>query len=249
MSGVKATVVSREAWLEARKELLKEEKAHARAALALAAKRRALPWVKVEKAYDFVVSGSGKKTSLAGLFAENSDTLVVYHSMFADGSACHLCSFFIDALDSMLEHILPRAAVAVSAYEDVDQLVALAERKGWTTPLVGTKGTTFDADFGVHFADLSEDEKKTAYNYGSSWFSDHAPGLSVFQIDRSDGSVYHTYSTFAAGLVSFNGVFGLLDLTPEGRNEKGNGHMYWVKDREAYPAKNVPSKRKKTTEK
>lgn len=248
--GKKSTnVVSREEWLVARKELLQEEKALARAQLTVAEKRSNLPWVKVEKTYDVVVSGTGEKTTLKGLFKEGVDTLVVMHSMFAEGSSCPFCSFFVDALDGMLEHILPRASVVVGAFEETDALVALQHRKGWRVPLVSTLGTTFDADFGVHFSHLSEEEKKTAYNYGHSWYSDHAPGLSVFHLDREEDTVYHTYSTYSAGLVSFNGVFGLLDLMPEGRNEKGNGNMYWVKHKEEYPAvPEVPAKRKKKAE-
>lgn len=168
-----AKVVTPEEWLAARKELLQEEKALARAQLALAEKRRNLPWVKVEKGYDMVVSGTGEKTTLKGLFRDGVDTLVVMHSMFAEGATCHLCSFFVDALDGMLEHILPRTSAVIGAYEETEALVALQQRKGWRIPLVSTKGSSFDADFGVHFSHLSEEERKTAYNYGSSWFSDH----------------------------------------------------------------------------
>lgn len=46
-------IVSREQWLAARKALLSEEKAWTRERDRLAAKRRALPWVRVEKDYLF----------------------------------------------------------------------------------------------------------------------------------------------------------------------------------------------------
>ena len=59
-------VVSREEWLVARKKLLAKEKQLTRQRDAIAAERRQLPWVKVEKNYVFD-SLSGKKT-LADLF-------------------------------------------------------------------------------------------------------------------------------------------------------------------------------------
>ncbi|HZZ63682.1 MAG TPA: DUF899 family protein, partial [Roseiarcus sp.] len=46
-------VVSRAEWLEARKQLLAEEKEFTQQRDALSARRRALPWVAVEKAYRF----------------------------------------------------------------------------------------------------------------------------------------------------------------------------------------------------
>jgi len=62
-------VVSREAWLTARCELLEEEKALTRAREAVAEKRRALPWVRVETDYEF--EGEDATCTLADLFEEN----------------------------------------------------------------------------------------------------------------------------------------------------------------------------------
>jgi len=72
-------VVSREEWLVARKKLLAREKQLTGERDAVAAERRLLPWVKVEKNYVFD-SPSGKKT-LADLFNGKSQ-LIVYHLMF-----------------------------------------------------------------------------------------------------------------------------------------------------------------------
>ena len=47
------TVATREDWLAARKALLAEEKEFTRARDALSAKRRALPWVRIDKPYRF----------------------------------------------------------------------------------------------------------------------------------------------------------------------------------------------------
>jgi predicted dithiol-disulfide oxidoreductase (DUF899 family) len=59
-------IVSREEWLVARKKLLEREKQLTHERDAVAAERRRLPWVKVEKSYLFD-SPDGKKT-LADLF-------------------------------------------------------------------------------------------------------------------------------------------------------------------------------------
>jgi len=74
-----AKVVSREEWLAARKELLEKEKQLTRQSDALAAERRNLPWVKVEKEYVFDTQKGKKK--LADLF-EGRSQLIVYHFMF-----------------------------------------------------------------------------------------------------------------------------------------------------------------------
>jgi predicted dithiol-disulfide oxidoreductase (DUF899 family) len=50
-------IADRETWLEARRALLAEEKAYTRMRDALAEKRRALPWVKVEADYEFDTAG------------------------------------------------------------------------------------------------------------------------------------------------------------------------------------------------
>src|SRR5438874_9851548 len=96
-------VVSREEWLVARKKLLAKEKQLTRQRDAIAAERRQLPWVKIEKNYVFD-SPSGKKT-LADLFNGKSQ-LIVYHFMFGPESqeSCPSCSLHIDHTDSPLGH-------------------------------------------------------------------------------------------------------------------------------------------------
>src|SRR5215471_12961023 len=100
-------VVSREEWLVARKKLLAREKQLTRERDAVAAERRQLPWVKVEKNYVFD-SPSGKKT-LADLFNGKSQ-LIVYHLMFGPEwqEACPSCSFNMDHSDPALVHLAQR---------------------------------------------------------------------------------------------------------------------------------------------
>ena len=91
-------IVSRDEWLGARKKLLAREKSLTRERDALAAERRQLPWVQVEKNYAFDSPG-GKKT-LADLF-EGRSQLVVYHFMFGPewNEGCPSCSFNMDHTD------------------------------------------------------------------------------------------------------------------------------------------------------
>src|ERR671935_439042 len=73
-------IVSPEDWKAAREELLVEEKAVTRARDALAAKRRRMPWMAVEKDYRF--EGPNGPASLADLF-EGRRQLVVYRAFYA----------------------------------------------------------------------------------------------------------------------------------------------------------------------
>ncbi|MFI7066650.1 DUF899 family protein [Kribbella sp. NPDC050124] len=68
-------VVSAEEWNAAREELLRKEKEHTRAKDALAAERRRLPWIRVEKEYTF--EGPDGKVGLPDLFCSFA---VVSHS-------------------------------------------------------------------------------------------------------------------------------------------------------------------------
>src|SRR6201747_2326852 len=96
-------VVTEQQWLEARRALLAEEKALTRQRERLAEKRRALPWVKVEKNYVFQ-SENGPVT-LAELFDGRSQ-LIVYHFMFGPDwqEGCPGCSLLSDQVDGPRQH-------------------------------------------------------------------------------------------------------------------------------------------------
>ncbi len=72
-------IVSRDEWVAARTDFLAKEKAHMRAGDLLAAERRSLPWLKVEKSYVFDTA-QGRR-SLAELFGDCGQ-LIVHHLMF-----------------------------------------------------------------------------------------------------------------------------------------------------------------------
>ena len=72
-------IVSRDRWLDARKNLLAQEKELTRQYDRVNAERRRLPMVRIEKHYSF--EGAGGVLSLKDLF-EGRRQLVVYHFMF-----------------------------------------------------------------------------------------------------------------------------------------------------------------------
>src|SRR5258705_13652370 len=96
-------VVSEKEWPAARKDLLNAEKEFTRQRDALSAKRRELPWVKVEKNHLF--DGPNGKESLSDLFRDKTQ-LIVYHFMLAPGweQGCPGCSFLVDHFDGALAH-------------------------------------------------------------------------------------------------------------------------------------------------
>ena len=97
-------IASREEWLAARKTHLKNEKALTRMRDLVAAERRALPWVKVEKEYVFDTA-EGKKT-LAALFGRNSQ-LIIHHFMWRHDldMGCVSCSIEADHAEGALVHL------------------------------------------------------------------------------------------------------------------------------------------------
>jgi predicted dithiol-disulfide oxidoreductase (DUF899 family) len=92
-------IVSRQEWEAAREQLLVKEKAQMRAHDALAAERRRMPWMAVEKTYEF--DGPGGKASLVDLF-EGRRQLIIYRAFFEPGvfgwpeHACRGCSLGAD---------------------------------------------------------------------------------------------------------------------------------------------------------
>ena len=71
-------IVSPQEWAAAREQLLVKEKAVTRARDALAAERRRMPWMAVEKAYEF--DGPNGKASLLDLFDGRRQLIVSAHS-------------------------------------------------------------------------------------------------------------------------------------------------------------------------
>lgn len=228
-------VVSREQWLAARQAYLAKEKELTRARDRLSAERRALPWVKIDKAYVFDTP-AGKKT-LADLFDGHSQ-LIVYHFMLGPDwiEGCPSCSLLADHFDGMLPHLAQRdvAFTAVSR-APLPEIEAYKKRMGWRFPWVSSHGSDFNADYHVSFALDAEGNGRGVYNYVEQDItSDEMPGLSVFYRD-ADGSVFHTYSAYARGLDILIGAYNFLDLAPKGRDEDTlPWTMAWVRRHDEY---------------
>jgi predicted dithiol-disulfide oxidoreductase (DUF899 family) len=196
------SVVSREQWQAAHEQLLSKEKEATRARDALAAERRRLPMVGLDKEYVF--DGPDGETSLLDLF-DGRRQLIVYHFMFGPGApgwpsaGCDGCSMFVDQVGH-LAHLHARdTSFALVSRAPVAKIAPYKERMGWTIPWVSSGATDFNEDMGV----ANEDGE--------------AFGLSVFLRDGDE--VFRTYFTNGRGVEALGSVWTFLDLTPLGRQE------------------------------
>jgi predicted dithiol-disulfide oxidoreductase (DUF899 family) len=229
-------VVSRDAWTAARKELLQQEKQLTHARDALNERRRALPWVKVDRQYVFDTA-VGKK-SLAELF-ESSSQLIVYHFMWRRefGEGCVGCSFLADHLDGANQHLSHHdVTLVVSSRAPLHDLQAFQKRMGWQFPWVSSQGSDFNFDYHVSFTPDQIASGEVYYNYQTVPASiEELSGLSVFFKD-ADGQIFHTYSSYGRGNEEVLGAYMYLDITPKGRNENGPNYNLtdWVRHRDRY---------------
>ena len=230
----KHEVTTREAWLDARRALMAREKEFTRLRDELAAARRALPWVLVDKAYTF--QGPRGKATLGDLFGERSQ-LFVYHFMFGPdwNAGCKSCSFWADHFDPMRAHLAARdATLAVVSRADRSKLTAFAQRMGWSFDWYSSAGTDFNFDFRVSFTPEQIDSGETLYNHDTlKAGGEELPGLSVFT--RNDEGIFHTYSAYTRGLEDINTTYRVLDLLPKGRDEDDLKYgMEWVRLHDEY---------------
>ena len=229
-------VVSPEEWLTARKAFLEEEKEVTRRLDALSAKRRELPWVKVDKNYVF--EGPGGRETLAGLFGKNSQ-LIIYHFMFGPGwkEGCPGCSFLSDHIDGANLHLAHHdVSLVVVSRAHWQEFQAFKKRMGWHFKWMSSYGSDFNFDY--HVSATKEELKagKAFYNFEMGEANDELPGISVFYKD-DQGAIYHTYSAYARGGDILIGTHNYLDLTPKGRNESET--MNWGRHHEKYEGSNA----------
>jgi predicted dithiol-disulfide oxidoreductase (DUF899 family) len=239
---------TREQWLAARIDLLKEEKELTQRSDKLARQRQELPWVKVDKDYRFE-TGAGS-ASLKDLFRGRSQ-LIVYHFMFGPDykAGCVSCSSIADGFNGIIVH-LENHDVAFTAVSraPLAKLNAYKQRMGWTFPWASSSGSNFNADFNVSFTETDQRAGGIDYNYrrepvvawragqggGGAAVEDQfaamsgvdaptyhrdRPGLSTFVLE--DGAIYHTYSAYSRGVDGLWGMYQWLDRAPKGRNETG----------------------------
>lgn len=228
-------VVSRQEWLDARQTLLAQEKELTRERDRLAAERRALPWVRVEKAYRF--EGASGRLTLADLFVGRSQ-LIVYHFMLGPGWAegCKSCSYLADHFDGAIPHLAQRdvtlVAVSRAPWPEIE---AFKRRMGWRFPWVSSYGSDFNHDFHVSFTAEEMARGQVYYNYvQDSSPEEELPGASVFYRSEA-GEIFHTYSCYSRGLDLLIGTYNFLDLVPKGRDEDRLGFtMEWVRHHDRY---------------
>jgi predicted dithiol-disulfide oxidoreductase (DUF899 family) len=231
---------TREEWLAARLELLKEEKALTRRSDELAQRRQRLPWVRIDKEYRFETDEG--MASLADLFRGRSQ-LLIYHFMFGPeySGGCPACSAIADGFNGFAVHLEHHdvAMIAVSR-APIGSLQAYKRSMGWTFTWASSLKSDFNYDFNTSFTEEQQRSGNVDYNYrtldtisGSEGagafaamtgtdvptYTREAPGMSAFAL--SDGVVYHTYSAYARGLDALWGMYQWLDRAPKGRNETG----------------------------
>jgi predicted dithiol-disulfide oxidoreductase (DUF899 family) len=200
-------IVSPPEWEAARQLLLVKEKELTRARDALAADRRRMPWLAVEKPYEFV--GPEGQASLLDLFAGRRQ-LIVYRAFFEPGvhgwpeHACPGCSLVADQV-AHLAHLNARDTTLVFAspapQADIERLKV---RMGWEMPWF-TITDDFDTDFGVN-----------------GWHGTNA-------FIRDDQSVFRTYMINSRGDEAMGSTWSYLDMTALGRQEE------WEDSPDGYP--------------
>jgi predicted dithiol-disulfide oxidoreductase (DUF899 family) len=200
-------IVSPQEWEAARQQLLVKEKELTRARDALAAERRRMPWVAVEKRYEF--EGPKGKASLLDLF-DGRRQLILYRAFFEPGvhgwpdHACQGCSMVADQV-AHVAHLNARDTTLVFASRapqpDIERLKA---RMDWKIPWY-TITDSFDKDFGV----------------------DEWHGTNAFI--RDGDHLFRTYFINNRGDEQMGSTWNYLDMTALGRQEE------WEDSPQGYP--------------
>jgi predicted dithiol-disulfide oxidoreductase (DUF899 family) len=156
---------TRKEWLAARVELLKDEKELTRRSDELARRRQELPWVRIDKEYEFDTEKG--RASLADLFQRRSQ-LLVYHFMFGPDykAGCATCSTIADAFNGFGVHLANHdVTLAAVSRAPLAKLQAYKQRMGWSFPWASSAGTDFNFDFDVSFTEAEQRDGKIEYNY------------------------------------------------------------------------------------
>lgn len=232
-------IVSQDEWFAAHAQHLVKEKELTRLRDQLRAVRRELPWVKIEKNYNFDTSNG--KQALTDLFAGRSQ-LVVKHFMLGPGwkEGCVGCSFEVDHIERALVHLEHHDVTFVAiSRAPLPEIEAFKKRMSWRFMWVSSYGSDLNSDFHVSFTKDDLAKGPTYYNYRVREAQDEgeASGFTVFYKDEA-GSIYRTFSSYARGAEELLGTYMMLDLTPKGRNETGPNHNLtdWVRHHDKYDA-------------
>src|SRR3954462_13721591 len=165
-----------EEWQAARAELSRLEAEHAQRGAKVADQRRQMPWVPVDKDYEFDTE-DGKKT-LPELFDGRSQ-LLAYNIMFGPDytlGACPGCTSLGDGLDGTLVHVNHRDVTLICfSRAPIEELTAYKRRMGWQFPYVSTYNTDFAFDFGLAIAEEQAQqipEVKEMIDHPPDWLED-----------------------------------------------------------------------------
>jgi predicted dithiol-disulfide oxidoreductase (DUF899 family) len=237
------TIGTREDWQAARDELAKLEAEYAELGQKVTEQRRRLPWVPVEKEYEFDTE-DGKKT-LADLF-EGRSQLLAYNIMYGPDyelGACPGCTNLGDELDGTRVHLGHRDVTLICfSRAPIERLTAYKRRMGWQFPYVSTYDTDFAFDFNLALTEeqaLQIPELKEMIDNPPDWLQEWSQQVGAELEDglrenpswiafaRDDGSVYHTYTVsapdpFVAPYFNF-----LLERTPKAQPAEPRS---WRKD-------------------
>jgi predicted dithiol-disulfide oxidoreductase (DUF899 family) len=200
-------IVSPEEWEAARQRLLVKEKELTRARDALAAQRRRMPWLAVEKAYAF--DGPEGGASLLDLF-DGRLQLIVYRAFFEPGvigwpdHACPGCSLVADQVAHVAHLNARNTTLAFASRAPQQDIARVKARMGWTMPWY-TITDEFDVDLGV----------------------DNWHGTNAFI--RDGDALFRTYFVNNRGDEAMGSTWSYLDMTALGRQED------WEDSPESYP--------------
>ena len=201
-------VVSQQEWDAAHEQMLVKEKEFTRARDALAAERRRMPWVAVEKEYAF--DGPNGRANLLDMF-EGRRQLVVYRFFYDPDvhgwpeRGCGGCSFLADQVAHPAHLNARDTTLAFVSRAPQDKIQGLKERMGWELIPWYSLTDDFDSDHGV-----------------GEWH-----GTNAF---FSDGDkVFRTYSIHDRGDEAMGTTWAYLDMTALGRQEE------WEDSPEGYP--------------
>ena len=207
-------IVSPQEWKTAREQMLVKEKELTRARDALAAERRRMPWMAVEKDYRF--EGPNGAASLADLF-EGRRQLVIYRAFYAPEvttcgpgtsypeRACVGCSMIADQVAHPAHLHARDTTLAFASRAPQAEIQGLKERHGWELIPWYTITDDFDADFGV-----------------DEW---HGHNAFIRQGDR----IFRTYFIHSRGAEHMGTTWSYLDMTALGRQEE------WEDSPKGYP--------------
>jgi predicted dithiol-disulfide oxidoreductase (DUF899 family) len=258
-NNVKHATGTRKEWLKARLELLKAEKELTRRSDELAQQRQGLPWVRIDKDYQFEIEKG--KVSLADLFDGRSQ-LLIYHFMFGPDykAGCPACSSIADGFNGVYVHLANHDVTLMAVSRaPLPKLQAYKERMGWGFPWASSFGSDFNYDFN---GSLTEEEQREGpeYNYrrekpvkttgaadsttnqGENPVEQNANNTgtdaATYASERpgmsafvlEDGVVYHTYSAYSRGLDVAWSAYQWLDRAPKGRNE----NSFWWRRHDEY---------------